>query len=82
MTVFLKTSLFASDLDYLKKHNKKLLEKIKALCYDISRYPFESLGKTEPLKHQFSGIWSRRIDKKNRLLYMPLKDGSIKLISC
>lgn len=82
MTEFLKTSLFASDLEFLKKHNRKLLEKVKTLCYDISHHPFDGLGKPEPLKYQFSGIWSRRIDKKNRLLYMPLEDGSIKLISC
>ncbi len=82
MTEFLKTSLFVSDLEYLKEHDKKLQEKVKALCYDIFRHPFEGLGKPEPFKYQFSGVWSRRIDKKNRLLYIPLEDGSIKLISC
>ncbi|MDK4527315.1 Txe/YoeB family addiction module toxin, partial [Kingella kingae] len=33
------------------------------------RNPFEGLGNPEPLKHQFSGFWSRRVDKEHRLVY-------------
>ncbi len=55
---------------------------IQKLCADIALHPFEGLGKPEPLKYQFGGLWSRRIDRKNRLLYMPIDDARIKLISC
>lgn len=82
MIIFLKTSLFVNDLEYLKRYDKKLLRKVQELCTDIALHPFEGLGKPEPLKYQFRGVWSRRIDKKNRLLYMLLNDGKIKLISC
>ena len=82
MIVFLKTSLFVSDLEYLKRYDKRLLRKVQRLCADIALHPFEGLGKPEPLKYQFRGVWSRRIDRKNRLLYMPLNDERIKLISC
>jgi toxin YoeB len=30
---------------------------------------FSGIGKPEPLKHQLSGKWSRRIDKANRIIY-------------
>ncbi len=82
MIQFLKTSLFVSDIEYFKKHDRKQLEKIQKLCADIALHPFEGLGKPEPLKYQFGGLWSRRIDRKNRLLYMPIDDTRIKLISC
>lgn len=33
------------------------------------REPFTGIGKPEPLKHQWQGWWSRRIDSVNRLVY-------------
>ena len=34
-----------------------------------SQSPFEGIGKPEPLKHDWAGWWSRRIDKEHRLIY-------------
>jgi toxin YoeB len=31
--------------------------------------PTQGTGKPERLKHQLSGLWSRRISKKDRLIY-------------
>lgn len=31
--------------------------------------PAQGTGKPEPLKHQLSGLWSRRLSKKDRLIY-------------
>ncbi|WP_040794215.1 Txe/YoeB family addiction module toxin [Nocardia higoensis] len=31
--------------------------------------PFTGVGKPEPLKHQLSGQWSRRITREHRLVY-------------
>ncbi|HAQ9547762.1 TPA: Txe/YoeB family addiction module toxin, partial [Enterococcus faecium] len=36
---------------------------------DIDRSPFAGLGKPEPLKHDLSGKWSRRITDEHRLIY-------------
>lgn len=57
--------------DYLfwQEQDKKILKRINALIKDIKRNPFEGLGSPEPLKHQFSGFWSRRIDREHRLVY-------------
>ena len=58
----LKTMLFEKDIEHIKKSNPQLLRRIKQLCLDIELHPFEGIGKPEVLKHQFSGVWFRRID--------------------
>ena len=40
-----------------------------------------NLGKAEPLKHQLSGYYSRRLDKKNRLIYK-IEDDTLKIVQC
>lgn len=51
------------------EQDKKIFRKIAALIEDIRRDPYAGTGKPEPLKHQYAGLWSRRIDEKNRLVY-------------
>lgn len=58
--------------DYLYWHeqgNKGNIKKINKLIKDIDRSPFAGLGKPEPLKHDLSGKWSRRITDEHRLIY-------------
>ena len=38
-------------------------------------------GKPEPLKGDLSGLWSRRIDQANRLVYR-IREGRLEIISC
>ena len=63
--------------DYLhwQTHDRKLLAKINGLIKECSRTPFTGIGKPEPLRGEFSGWWSRRIDQSNRLIYRPTDDG-------
>jgi toxin YoeB len=61
--------------------NPKKHQKISELIKDISRHPFSGLGKPEPLKHEFKGFWSRRIDNKHRLVYS-VSDDVITILSC
>jgi len=37
--------------------------RIVRLVREVQREPFVGLGKPEPLKHELSGCWSRRIDQ-------------------
>ncbi len=60
---------------YWQKEDKKTLNKINRLIKDIQRNSFEGLGKPEPLKDNYSGLWSRRIDEINRLVYRVEEDG-------
>ncbi|MBO6293105.1 MAG: Txe/YoeB family addiction module toxin [Selenomonas sp.] len=57
------------DYLYWQIQDKKTLKRINMLLQDIKRNPFEGLGKPEPLKHNLQGLWSRRIDDENRIVY-------------
>jgi len=57
------------DFDDWKKSDAKTAEKIKEILLDISEHPFSGIGKPEPLKHQLSWKWSRRINKTDRIIY-------------
>lgn len=61
--------------------NKKIHQRIVDLIKDILRHPFSGLGKPEPLKHELKGYWSRRINKKHRLVYT-VTDTAVIIISC
>lgn len=63
------------------KEDKKVLKKINDLIDNISRTPFEGLGKPEPLKNELSGYWSRRITEKHRLIYK-LYEDKLYIIGC
>lgn len=54
---------------YRKSGQVKLIQKIFDLIEELREHPFTGTGKPEPLKHHLSGMWSRRIDQKNRLVY-------------
>jgi len=47
----------------------------------IQRSPFEGIGKPEPLRHQLSGQWSRRIDEANRIVYI-VENDEITILQC
>jgi len=69
------------DYLYWQKIDKKLVKRINLLIKDISRTPFEGLGKPEPLKYELQGCWSRRINDEHRLVYEILKN-ELRIISC
>ena len=69
------------DYLYWQHTDKKKLKKINELLKDISRTPFEGIGKPEPLKHKYSGFWSRRIDDEHRLIYK-YENGEIQIAKC
>jgi toxin YoeB len=59
------------DYLYWQSQDRKTLKRINTLVEDILRDdPFEGIGKPEPLKHALAGVWSRRIDETNRLVYV------------
>jgi len=62
--------------DYLYWHetNKSLFKRINALIKDIKRHPTEGIGDPEPLRYNWSGYWSRRINQEHRLVYKAQKD--------
>ncbi|MBL1245108.1 MAG: Txe/YoeB family addiction module toxin [Sulfurimonas sp.] len=69
------------DYLYWQQTDKQTLKKINALIKDIQREPFSGIGKPEPLKHQYSGFWSRRITDEHRLVY-EVSQNSIGIAAC
>lgn len=69
--------------EYLEwqKCNKEILKKINEIIKDIQRNPIEGIGKPEALKGDLAGLYSRRIDKINRLVYR-MQGDQIEIISC
>lgn len=57
------------DYLYWQGQDKRTLKRVNDLLQDISRNGYAGIGKPEPLKGNFSGFWSRRIDEKNRIVY-------------
>lgn len=62
--------------DYLwwQTQDKKTLKRINKLIEDAQRNPFDGLGKPEPLRENLSGLWSRRINDADRLVYSASDD--------
>ena len=56
-------------------------KKINVLIRDIEQNGNEGLGKPEPLKHELSGYWSRRITDVHRLIYS-IDEENIYIASC
>lgn len=69
------------DYLYWQREDKKILQKVNQLLEDIDRHGNEGLGLPEPLKHQFSGYWSRRITNKDRLVYK-VENDIIHILIC
>ncbi len=57
------------DFEHWKKSGQKNIQsKISRLIGDILLHPKTGLGQPEQLKYELTGLWSRRIDKGNRLI--------------
>jgi len=69
--------------DYIwwQTQDKKTIKRINQLLQDAARNGYTGIGKPEPLKGEFSGFWSRRIDEVNRLVYR-IKNDALEILSC
>jgi len=65
---FVFTELSFEDYLFWQKNDKHKLKRINELLKDISRSPYEGIGRPEPLKFNYAGFWSRRIDDEHRLI--------------
>jgi len=70
-----------NDYLYWQMQDKKTLRRINQLLQDIQRNSFAGLGKPEPLTGDKTGLWSRRIDDANRILYR-VTDTTVEIAQC
>lgn len=69
------------DLAWWLANDPKKAKRIVSLIQEVAKTPFEGRGKPEPLKHELSGFWSRRIDDVHRLVYAVSAD-EIRIVAC
>ena len=70
-----------ADYLYWQQEDRKILKRINTLLKDIDRNGYTGIGKPEPLKHEFSAYWSRRITEEHRLVYR-IQGETIIIVSC
>ncbi len=69
------------DYLYWQKTDKKVVGRINKLIKGIKRQPFEGVVDPDPLKHNWTGYWSRRINREHRLVYK-VTDEAVVVIQC
>ena len=52
-----------------KSGDKASIKKLEKIILELQEHPTIGTGNPEQLKHNLSGFWSRRINKKDRLIY-------------
>jgi toxin YoeB len=69
------TKIANQDIEKHKKSGNKIsIKNIAKILVDLSENPYEGFGNPEPLKYEYSGFWSRRINKKDRIIYRVEED--------
>lgn len=69
------------DYLYWQQTDKLVVKRINKLIRETMRQPFDGIGNPEPLKHSWSGYWSRRIDRTHRLVYK-VTDDTLFIAQC
>lgn len=65
--VFSEDSL--DDIRLLKRSEPKTYQKLETLLLELQEHPQTGTGKVEKLKGDKAELWSRRINKRHRLIY-------------
>lgn len=69
MEIKLTPTAFEDRDFWMTSGQKQIIKKISSLLSDIAEHPETGIGKPEALKYNLSGLWSREINKKNRIIY-------------
>lgn len=80
MKIVFSTSALADYREFEQK-DPKVFKRINRLLQNIQETPVDGIGKPEPLKHNWSGYWSRRITQEHRLVYKVV-DNKILVAQC
>jgi len=60
---------FREDLRFWVQNDRTAALRVLQLVEAVIDDAFIGIGKPEPLKHAFAGVWSRRITQEHRLVY-------------
>jgi len=56
-------------VEHRKSGDKSSIKNIERILIELTTHPETGTGQPEKLKYELSGYWSRRINKKDRLIY-------------
>jgi len=65
---------FREDLRHWVETDRRVALRALDLVEAVLRFPFQGIGKPEPLKYLASGAWSRRLTQEHRLVYLVRED--------
>jgi toxin YoeB len=69
------------DLSWWVEEDRAQALRVIRLIRETQRDPFSGLGEPEPLTHELSGCWSRRINREHRLACQ-VQPGKIRILAC
>ena len=70
----------ASDLAKINKSGRKSdISRVDAIFLELEVHPRHGIGKPEKLKYNDTEVWSRQINKKDRLIY-EIRDQEVVVI--
>jgi len=69
------------DLAWWIEQDRAQALRVIRLIREMQHDPFTGIGKPEPLRHEFSGCWSRRITEEHRLVYQ-VQPEKIRILAC
>ena len=69
------------DYIYWQTQDAKTLERVNSLIRECQRDPFRGIGKPEPLKREYGGFWSRRINDSHRFIYR-VTASELEVVAC
>ena len=70
-----------SDYFYWHQHDVSTRNRINELIQDAATTPLSGIGKPVSLHASLAGLWSRKIDMTNRLIYA-VDNNTLTIISC
>lgn len=74
------TQIALTDIEKHKKSgDRTTLKKINQLLNELMEHPRTGTGKPEKLKYDLEGLYSRRINRKHRLVY-EIKDEIVTVV--
>jgi toxin YoeB len=54
--------------------DRSTIKKLETIILELASHPYTGVGHPEALKHHLSRYWSRRIIKKDRLIYQVIEE--------
>ena len=65
---------------HYKSGNKTVIRRIEQIFLELSNTPYQGAGNPESLKYNLAGYWSRRINKKDRIIYKVYENKVLVLV--